>query len=311
MAAIKLIKQNHQLLGTLQVLTSGLLYGLIGYFGLQLYAEGLSVPTLLFWRFFVAAMWMLAAFAIFRRPGKRKPSAITRAKMLQTAVVGSISYVGGSTFFYLSSLHIGTGCAMVIFFSFPVFVTLFSVYFRHSKLNRYVLLSLVMVVVGLSMLNHGGENVQDIEGILLALVASFSYGVYVYYSKHHSTKADSLLQTLAICLGCAMISLFVAVLSHSFSFPTSWLAIRNILILGIVSTAIPIQLLLNGLRYISSVKASILSVTEPLTTVLIGVLFMDESLSVMQIAGIIIILSGALAIQFEKQPEFNAETPLK
>ncbi len=293
------------------VLVSGLLYGLIGYFGIQLYGEGLSVPSMLFWRFFTAAIWMLGACAIFRRPGKRKVSAITRGKMLQLAVVGSVSYVSGSAFFYLSSLHIGTGPAMVIFFSFPVFVTLFSIYFRHASINRYLLISLIMVVVGLSLLNRGGRNVLDLFGVLLALIASFSYGVYVYYSKHHTSKADSLWQTFSICSGCAFIALLFALLNHSFSVPASVLAWRHILILGIVSTAIPIQLLLNGLKYISSVKASILSVTEPLTTVVIGVLFMHESLTAMQLIGVLTILSGALAIQFEKQPEFSAETPLK
>lgn len=305
------MKNNHELLGMTLVLISGLLYGLIGYFGIQLYAEGLDVPSMLFWRFFTAAVWMLIACAIFRRPSKRKVSAISRRKMLQLAIVGSISYVSGSAFFYLSSLHIGTGPAMVIFFSFPVFVTLFSIYFHHATINRYLLISLMMVVVGLSLLNRGGKTVLDLIGVIFALIAAFSYGVYVYYSKHHTSKADSLWQTFAICAGCSLIALMFALMNHSFSAPPTLLAWRNILILGIVSTAIPIQLLLNGLRYISSVKASILSVTEPLTTVVIGVLFMHESLTAMQLIGILTILSGALAIQFEKQPEFNAETPLK
>jgi drug/metabolite transporter (DMT)-like permease len=305
------IKKSHQLLGTFLVITSGLLYGMIGYFGMKLFAQGYSVPSMLFWRFTVATLWMLGASAIMRRKRSIQLSKAKTKLMLKLATVGSISYAGGSAFFYLASLYIGTGPGMVIFFSFPVYVVLFSLYFGRARLNAYMLISLLMVVSGLVLLNGTGGNNLNNTGILLAMIAAFSYGVYVYYSQESAKHADSLWLTLFICAGCSLIFLVFALLTHTFAIPATTQAWRDILILGIVATAIPIQLLLNGLKYISSVKASIYSVMEPLTTVVVGVLFLQESLSAMQIAGIIIILSGAITIQFEKQPEINMDVPLK
>ena len=303
---------NHNLWGTFLVFTSGLLYGMIGYFGIKLFEQGYSVPSMLFWRFLVASAWMLLVCAVLRTPRRRLQRQKSRAGlMLQLAAIGSISYAGGSSFFYLSSLHIGTGPAMVIFFSFPVFVMLFSVYFKRARINRYMILSLLMVMSGLILLNGGGSHDLNIVGILLALIAAFSYGVYVYYSHHSSKQADSLPLTLYICLGCSLIFLFFSLITHTFQWPVTLRAWRDILILGVLATAIPIQLLLKGLKYISSVKASILSVMEPLTTVVVGVLLLHESLSTMQLTGIVIVLSGAIAIQFEKQPDINIEAPLK
>jgi drug/metabolite transporter (DMT)-like permease len=231
--------------------------------------------------------------------------------MLRLASVGAVSYAGGSAFFYLSSLHIGTGPAMVIFFSFPVFVVLFSRIFDNTRLNKYVMLALIMVVTGLVLLNGVGEHNLSNKGIILALVASFCYAVYVYFSRHSSSKVDTLWLTLFICIGCSSIFLVFAYANNTFQIPHGSRAWRDILILGVLATAIPIQLLLNGLKYISSVKASILSVLEPVMTVIIGVLFLHERLEWMQIIGILVILSGAMVIQFEKQPEFKAKTPLK
>jgi drug/metabolite transporter (DMT)-like permease len=265
----------------------------------------------LFWRFLTAALWMLLAVCFLRRGRKRKPDRAQVMLMLELATVGAISYAGGSCFFYLSSLRIGTGPAMVIFFSFPVFVTLFSVLFKQSKMNRYLVTALAMVMGGLVLLNGTGSHNLDNIGIGLALIASFSYAIYVYYSKRSSTKVDSLWLTLFICMGCSLIFLSFALAAHSFHIPPTVRAWRDILILGILATAIPIQLLLNGLKYISSVKASILSVLEAVTTVVVGVMFLEETLSGMQVIGILIVLSGAIVIQFEKQPEFKIRAPLK
>lgn len=64
----------------------------------------------------------------------------------------------------------------------------------------------------------------------------------------------------------------------------------------IVATAIPIQLLLDGLKYVSPVKASILSVFEPLVTVFIGFVLLHETMSSLQSIGITIVLLGAILI---------------
>lgn len=301
---------DRKLYGTVLVIISGVLYGMIGYFGMQLFYQGLSVPNMLFWRFFTAGCWMLLVGMLTRHSYYHLRN--NMRLMLKLAAVGSVSYVGGSAFFYLASLSIGTGPAMVIFFSFPIFVTLFSLIFKQSRLNRYVLMALIMVVAGLILLNGSGEHNLNNKGILLAMIASFSYAVYVFYSKRSATAVDSHWLTLLICFGCAMVALCFALIDHSFAIPTTLQATKDILILGILATAIPIQLLLNGLKYISSVKASILSILEPVTTVIVGILFLNESLSTMQVIGVLVMLAGAIIIQFEKPAVFKPkESPFK
>lgn len=300
---------NQNTRGTIMVALSGFLYGMIGYFGMQLYYQGFSVPNMLFWRFLIAACWMLLIGGINRHKRVRLSSQIPQ--LLRLAAVGAVSMGGGSAFFYLSSLLIGTGPAMVIFFSFPVFVTIFAVTFTSSKLNRFIMTAMLMVIAGLVLLNGTGANNLSNRGIILGLVASFSYAVYVYNSQHSSRQVDSLWLTFFICVGCSAIFFVFSLATNSFLFPSTSAAWIDILVLGIVATAIPIQLLLNGLKYISSVKASILSVLEPVMTVIIGVIFLNERLEGMQVIGILIILLGAIVIQFEKQPEFKARTPLK
>tara|TARA_R110000868_G_scaffold163811_2_gene396170 strand:+ start:164 stop:1105 length:942 start_codon:yes stop_codon:yes gene_type:complete len=307
----QIVDNEHVRFGTFLVVLSGFLYGMIGYFGMQLFYQGFTVPGMLFWRFFVAALWMLVVSIVLKRWRKLKLTQSQCLLMLSLASVGAFSYAGGSAFFYLSSLRIGTGPAMVLFFSFPFFVTMFSVYFKQSKMNWYVAIALIMIVAGMVMLNGRGTHNLDNMGILLGLMAAFCYGIYVYFSQLSSKKVDSLWLTLFICIGCTLIFLVSELATNTFEVPQTMSAWRDVLILGVLATAIPIQLLLNGLKYISSVKASILSVLEPMTTVVVGLLFLNETLSGMQVIGILTVLLGAIVIQFEKQPDYKISTPLK
>lgn len=284
--------------GAAMVILSGLLYGMIGYFGMQLFYQGFSVPAMLFWRFVVASVWMLGFGLITRHSFASTYQQL--GQIIKMATIGAVSYSGGSAFFYLGGLLIGTGPAMVIFFSFPVFVTLFALAFKKTTINRYIVSALMMVIIGMVCLNGSGDYNLNNWGIVLGLIAAFSYGVYVYYSKGSSAKVDTLWLTFFICIGCSLLFLFFTLATRTWNYPTTYNAWRDILILGIIATAIPIQLLLNGLKYISSVKASILSVMEPVTTVVVGVLMLNEQLSSLQVIGILIVLTGAIVIQFDR-----------
>ena len=74
-----------------------------------------------------------------------------------------------------------------------------------------------------------------------------------------------------------------------------------------IGTVLPLWLLFYGLKKVNVTKAALVSVLEPISTVLIGVLLLDETLSVHQIAGIIIMLCAALLVQFNvKKPVITA-----
>ncbi len=292
--------QNYsaQLRGTLLVGLSGLLYGFMGFFGTHLIHENLSVSNMLFWRFFIATFWVLGTAYWYKRNFfKQLPD---KRILFRTLLLGAVSYSGGSFFFFLASQYTGTGVAMVIFFCFPVFVTLFTWITTSWKMNKYAAASLFTIVLGLFLLKGHGTHTLNLVGILLAVISGVSYAIYVISSKHNTKNFDSELLTFLVCLGNSIIFLGVALYTKSFLIPTSlhtWLYISAI---GIIATALPIQLLLDGIKHVSPVKASILSVLEPVVTLLVGVLLLHESMTSLQALGVLTILLGAIVIQFER-----------
>lgn len=289
---------SNPLRGTLLVALSGMLYGIVGYCGTMLFREHFSVPAMLFWRFGIATIWV-GVSCISQR--KKLLIHAHRYKGLGKAVIfSSVFYSGASAFYFLATEHIGTGVAMVIFFSFPVFVTLFAWMLSSWKMNRATFASLALVVVGLVLLKGHGSNALNMLGILLGVIAAISYACYVYNSQHTTYIIDTRLLTLLICASNTIIFFLLMMYTHTFTAPTTLTAWANVLAIGIIATAIPIQLLLDGLKFISSVKASILSVFEPVMVVVMGLAFLNESISSMQILGIITVLTGAILIQFER-----------
>jgi drug/metabolite transporter (DMT)-like permease len=128
--------------------------------------------------------------------------------------------------------------------------------------------------------------------LLLGIGSAFVYAVYVILSKKSSVAP--LPSTFMVSVGCVLICYAAAMWEGSFCVPQGFGLWFNIIALGTLCTAIPMLLLLKALKYISSEKASLLSVLEPIFTLFFGMILLGETITMVQMIGIIIILCGAL-----------------
>jgi drug/metabolite transporter (DMT)-like permease len=164
--------------------------------------------------------------------------------------------------------------------------------------------ALVAVLLGLVLLYGHGNEVLDSTGVILSLTAGLLYACYILMNRKRTQIASSTL-TFYTCLGTAVLFFCLLLSNHTLILPHSSAAWFYILFLGIISTVLPIQLLLNSLQYISSTKVSVLSIFEPVVMVIVGVIFLNEKITFMQGIGILVMLAGAILIQFEKVSEGN------
>jgi DME family drug/metabolite transporter len=75
--------------------------------------------------------------------------------------------------------------------------------------------------------------------------------------------------------------------------------------LGIVATALPYSLFSMGIGIVPVAKAYTLTLTEPLTACILGVLLLGERLSFTSIAGIFFIFSGLALLSLKKKGEIK------
>ncbi|KTD64934.1 DMT family transporter [Legionella shakespearei] len=277
--------------GSLYAILSGFLYGFIGYFGLSAMNGNLSASTMLFWRFLISSVVIL----ILLLPKIRKVN--DSYKSMFIAFMSGALYYGISTLLYFySSGYIGSGLAMVIFFTYPVIIMLLNYFFYGQFIPRIYYLATAIILIGMMLLIDMNEIAFDLSGILLGLASAFCYACYLVASKRNTLSPD--VSTLMVCLGCMTTSLLVSFFSHSFTVPTTFPVWINLLGIGIVATVVPILLMLHSLKYISSEKASILSVLEPVFVVIFGVLLLGEELKPWHALGIVFVLAGALITLF-------------
>lgn len=293
-----IVKQRIQQYAIWLVLLSGTLYGFLGYFGTQLLKENLTISTMLFWRFFIAGIWMLV-WSFFQ--GQTISFKHIKIKSVLPLLLVSIFYACSSLLYFYASEDAGTGLAMVIFFSYPIFVALM-VWARHYKPPTTLsLISLIVVMFGLFLLQKNDLSPIRISSIVLALGASLSYALYIFKSKQISNLFKPEYYTMSICFISAGVFLVMAIYLHQFSIPSSFRAWSYIISLGVLVTALPIQLLLYGLKSISSLKVSILSALEPVVTLIVGIIALDEAVSFVQLMGVIVIIIGTFIIQFSRE----------
>ncbi len=286
--------------GTLVTL-SAILYGFLGFFGASLLNLEFSIPSMLFWRFSIAAAWMFIGFTVKKQKLGFKHF-LNNKNHSFLLIVSSICYSIACTFYFKASQLTGTGIAMVIYFAYPLFVVLMVMLKEKKWIDKNTFFSLCLIIVGLYFLRDNQQTqTANHWGISFALVSALFFAGYVYGSKNISSTFSSNYLTFAVCFSNALYFLIFSLASHSFCFPSTFKMWFFVCALGIVATALPIQLMLEGLRILTASKASILSALEPTVTLFVGMFLLNESVSNMQMLGSFIILLSALYIQFARR----------
>lgn len=280
---------TNQRQGTLCAISSGLCYGFLGYFGTSLINAGLSVCNMSFWRFFVATIVMFVILL-----PKHKMILQTYANSLKMLFYG-VAFYGASTIAYFtSSQYIGTGAAMVILFIYPALIMLFNVIFHKAKLKKIYYFAFTILIGGIACLIDIHKFTFNIFGIGLGMLSALFYAFYMLASK--KTTLPSSLSTLMVSAGCMIACLITSYIDSSFFIPSGFNVWLHIISMAVVCTALPILLLLQGLKYISTEKAAILSVLEPVFVVIFGILLLNENITNLKTIGMVMVLCGASLI---------------
>src|SRR3990167_1789299 len=141
--------ENKILQGSFYVTISAILYGLLGYLGTKVVIiQNTDISAMLFWRFLIAAIWILPFFLRKQRSDRVWQAAPMRSLLL-LLIFGSLSYLGTSAFYFVASHYTGTGLAMVIFFAYPLGVALLGWLIDKKPLSKITLMALAGMMVGL------------------------------------------------------------------------------------------------------------------------------------------------------------------
>lgn len=185
---------------------------------------------------------------------------------------------------------------MVAIGSSPIAAGLLGYFIRGERLGLRWMVATALAVAGCSALAAGSGSLQvSFAGVLLALGAGFAYAAYTVSIKG---LLDAVREDAAIAVVFSVAALMMAPLLLFFDLKWA-LELRGlavILHLGLFSTALSYLLFAKGLKRVNVGTAATLSLAEPLTAALLGVVILGERLAPAQFAGIVAIFCGIILL---------------
>jgi drug/metabolite transporter, DME family len=180
--------------------------------------------------------------------------------------------------------------------SSPIFAGLLDYFFQGKKAGLRWIISTCMALFGCSMLLLNSRDLHvDSFGILLSAAAGFSYAVYSLAIKLMLPgKSAEDVTAVIFCTGALFLSplLFTTDL-HWLTIPRGWILILH---LGVLATGLAYWLFARGLERVPVSSAVTLSLAEPMTAAVLGVIVVGERLSGTAWCGLLFILSGLFVL---------------
>ncbi len=280
--------KNH-LAGIGLILVSAAAFGAMAIFAAFAYeASGIGTQSLLFFRFFIAAIVMLP---IVLFPKRHFPKGKDLAVLI---AMGMIGYAGQSFCFFTALTLIPPSLVAVLLYLYPVFVAVLSIFFLNEPFTRYKFIALCLAICG-TVLVVGIAAGDSVKGVVLAVSAAFIYSFYTIAGARVMGKNDPLCASFVVVTSAGLVY-FVYNLKAGFFIPQPGVAWLYIVAIAVVSTVVAIFTYFYGIKLSGAVNASMLSTFEPVTTMVLAAVFLGHHIGGLQIAGTALILSSALIV---------------
>jgi drug/metabolite transporter, DME family len=292
---------ENKLKGYSFVALSGILFGVI-IFGGQIFANiGLSLFELSTLPY-IFSLVFLFPFII------QKKFWVDKRNFLILLILGVVEVF--CTIFQFAGLVFGASVAVVVLLLYaqPLWTTIISYFFLKEKINKWHIISCVLVIFGVIFLVNPAElfSSKSVLGVLAALLGGIFLSLWVVLG---SLSSKQKINAISIKFYVGVISLVLLFLSFPVfsifypasnitSFSLSWplwvwvaLALFNLFIITFGHV-----LYFTGSKFIPTVSSGILLLLEPVVGVILSVVFLSQPLTIPIVLGGFLILFGNFII---------------
>lgn len=293
------------------VVISAACFGTLAILTPLAYEQGADKLPLLAWRFVIAAL-LLGAVATIR---DRRALAIPASDLFRYSALALTGYGAASVCFFYALGYADASVVAVLLYAYPAFVTIAGWLFLGDSPSWARAAAVAVTFLGCALVSgvvsvdvqqaapwvsarFGGAGSTAWQGIALGLGAALGYTLFNLLS-HRWLPGRSRLTMMTYTFGLAAIlpavgaiaSGGVAALDPSGWTPAVWWLLIAIVL---VPTFAAIVLYLEGIRGLGPSQAAIVSTLEPVVTVVLAFLILDEKLGALQYIGVAFVLAGVV-----------------
>ena len=295
----KRIKTN----GVFYASVSSASFGFSPLFTLGLLAAGLTGFDVLSYRWLIAGI-VLMIYAFCKKKSLRLNSFDELWKIVLLSVLRSIT----SITLLIGYANISSGIASTINFMYPVIVTICMMMFFGERRSLLDIIAIAASIFGVYLLASGDSIIVEGGntglGLACSLISAFSFAAYYILMKQvRADKIEVVKFTTWIMMLSAVYFIVCALIFEGrlSMIPDikSWLYILG---LGLWATMVSNITGVKAIRRIGPTHTSILGALQPVTAVILGVLFLGEHLYIRSCIGITIILAAvSIVVMHQKK----------
>lgn len=280
-------------------------YGTNPLFALPLYAGGIGVNSVLFYRYAFAVV----IYALWLKFVKKTSLQIKKEALLPLFILGILFSLSSLLLFEAFKI-IDAGIACTILFIYPVMVAIIMALFFGEKFNKTTIISLLLTSSGIALLSDwSGDLHVNPKGILVVLLSSLCYATYMVGVQ--KIKAVKHLKSSILSFYVMLFGLFVYIFNlklctelQILHTPFLWLCA---IALALIPTIFSIETINYAIRLIGSTKTALLGSFEPLTALFIGITVFHEHLSLQIVSGAALILFGVALLVIKSTNKSNVQ----
>lgn len=221
---------------------------------------------------------------------------IKKSEFKKITILAIFGSVLTATFLFSSYNYISTGTATTIHFIYPVMVFIASIIFLKEPVTIKKLICIILCAIGIALFYTPGEGFSKM-GLILALISGITYSIYIIYLDESGLDyMDRFKLNFYMCLISSILLLAFTLATNTLTFsltPKAWFITLLFSLSLNIFAVIPFQI---GVSLISPQRASIISTFEPITSIIIGILILNEPFSLKILTGCVLILLSVILL---------------
>jgi drug/metabolite transporter (DMT)-like permease len=287
---------------------------LMGVFGVILFSAK-AVMVKLAYQYEVDALSLLLLRMLFSLPFyliialfflPRNSEPLTKRDYLFLVIFGFLGYYVSSYLDFLGLGFIKASLERIILFVYPTLILIISRIFLRTKIHSWQVLAIAITYVGIFItfweelsLTSGG-SVWIGGGLIFA--AAITYATYLVGSGWLIPKFGSIRFTAyAMLVACSFVIVHYLIQNENDLFAFQKEVYYYGIAMALFATVLASFLVSESIKHIGAPNFGIIGSLGPISTIIMANIFLDEKMSVLQIMGTLIVISGVFILARRKE----------
>ena len=292
------MENNKELKAKLLLLTSMSIFGTIGVFRKYIpFPSGMISLC----RAIIGTLFLLG-FIFFK---KSKPDFSAIRKNIKLLIIAGILLGFNWILLFEAYQYTAVSTATLCYYMEPVFFILAAAVVLKEKLTLKSFLCVIAALVGMGLVSgfsfsdfRGTGISGDFKGILLALAAAVLYTTVVLISKHLKEIDGVNVSLVQLTTASIVLIPYVLIVEDTSTIVFTPLNTAMLLIIGVVHTGIAYALYYSCLKDLKSQTVALYSYIDPVVSVFLAVIILNENMNFVKILGSVLILGAAMVNEF-------------